>query len=186
VTRASTAIGVSPIIKEIVQKKALATRLTLKEIIYVGMLAIDELDEKRLQELADKVHQMQVNGEIWSWRKPGQTLIESALSNPVASELFISQFSNSAFWGVLCGLIIPMQPELILHMGVQKPGFYEKRRCNQQNRKKTRFRGVGVRPGPYLESQMVEFSGTTNIRDSISSQVFAEILTAASLHWIIK
>jgi hypothetical protein len=55
---------VSPIIKEIVQKKALATRLTLKEIIYVGMLAIDELDEKRLQELADKVHQMQVNGEI--------------------------------------------------------------------------------------------------------------------------
>ena len=64
-TRASTAIGVSPIIKEIVQKKALATRLTLKEIIYVGMLAIDELDEKRLQELADKVHQMQVNGEIW-------------------------------------------------------------------------------------------------------------------------
>ena len=96
-TRASTAIGVSPIIKEIVQKKALATRLTLKEIIYVGMLAIDELDEKRLQELADKVHQMQVNGEIWSWRKPGQTLIESALSNPVASELLISLFSDSAF-----------------------------------------------------------------------------------------
>ncbi|MEG4633248.1 hypothetical protein QUB56_27320 [Microcoleus sp. AR_TQ3_B6] len=63
-TRASTAIGVSPIIKDQVQKKALATRLTLKEIIYVGMLAIDELDEKRLQELADKVHQMQVNGEI--------------------------------------------------------------------------------------------------------------------------
>ena len=63
-TRASTAIGVSPIIKEIVQKKALATRLTLKEIIYVGMLAIDDLDEKRLQVLADKVHQMQVNGEI--------------------------------------------------------------------------------------------------------------------------
>ena len=64
-TRASTAIGVSPIIKDLVQKKALATRLTLKEIIYVGMLAIDDLDEKRLQELADKVHQMQVNGEIW-------------------------------------------------------------------------------------------------------------------------
>ena len=64
-TRASTAIGVSPIIKDLVQKKALATRLTLKEIIYVGMLAIDELDEKRLQELADQVHQMQVNGEIW-------------------------------------------------------------------------------------------------------------------------
>jgi predicted transcriptional regulator len=64
VTRASTAIGVSPIIKDLVQKNALATRLTLKEIIYVGMLAIEELDEKRLQELADQVHQMQVNGEI--------------------------------------------------------------------------------------------------------------------------
>jgi len=47
-----------------VQKKAVATRLRLKEIIYVGMLAIDELDEKRLQELADRVHLMQVNGEI--------------------------------------------------------------------------------------------------------------------------
>jgi len=68
VTRASTAIGVSPIIKDLVQKKALATRLTLKEIIYVGMLAIDDLDEKRLQELADQVHQMQVNGEIWGLR----------------------------------------------------------------------------------------------------------------------
>ena len=79
-----------------------------------------------------------------------------------------------------------MQPELILQMGVQKPGFYEKRRCYQQIRKNTRFRGVGVRPGPYLESQRVEISGTTNIRDSISSQVFADILTAASLHWSIK
>ncbi|MEG4167971.1 MULTISPECIES: hypothetical protein [unclassified Microcoleus] len=48
-TRASTAIGVSPIIKDIVQKKALATRLTVKEIFYVWMLAIDELDEKRSQ-----------------------------------------------------------------------------------------------------------------------------------------
>jgi len=64
VTRASTAIGVSPIIKELVQKKALAIRLRLKEIIYVGMLAIDKLEEKRWQELADRVHQMQVNGEI--------------------------------------------------------------------------------------------------------------------------
>ena len=72
-TRASTAIGVSPIIKDLVQKKALATRLTLKEIIYVGMLAIDELDEKRLQELADKVHQMQVNGEIWGVEGIGPT-----------------------------------------------------------------------------------------------------------------
>ncbi|MEG5034506.1 hypothetical protein [Microcoleus sp. AT3-D2] len=63
-TRASTASGVSSIIKNIVHKKALATRLRLKEIFYVGMLAIDELDEKRLQELAEKVHQMQVNGEI--------------------------------------------------------------------------------------------------------------------------
>ena len=57
-------MGVSPIIKELVQKKALATRLTLKEIIYVGMLAIDESDEKRLQDLAGQVHLMQVNGEI--------------------------------------------------------------------------------------------------------------------------
>jgi len=48
----------------LVQKKALETRLTLKEIIYVGMLAIDELDEQRLQELADRVHQLQVKGEI--------------------------------------------------------------------------------------------------------------------------
>lgn len=63
-TRASTAIGVSPLIKEMVQKKALETRLTLKEVIYMGMLAIDELDEQRREELADRVHQMQVNGEI--------------------------------------------------------------------------------------------------------------------------
>jgi hypothetical protein len=47
-----------------VQKKALATRLTLKEIIYVGMLAIDKLEGKRWQELTHKVHLMQVNGEI--------------------------------------------------------------------------------------------------------------------------
>ncbi|MBW4492610.1 MAG: hypothetical protein KME26_05875 [Oscillatoria princeps RMCB-10] len=63
-TRASTAIGVSPLIKEMVQKKALETRLTLKEVIYMGMLAIDELDEQRREQLADRVHQMQVNGEI--------------------------------------------------------------------------------------------------------------------------
>jgi hypothetical protein len=64
VTGASTAIGVSPIIKELVQKKALAIRLRLKEIIYVGMLAIDKLEEKRWPELAIQVHLMQVNGEI--------------------------------------------------------------------------------------------------------------------------
>ncbi|WP_445245907.1 hypothetical protein [Microcoleus sp. OTE_8_concoct_300] len=46
------------------QKKAVATRLTLKEIIYLGMLAIDKLEEKRWQELPDRVHLMQVNGEI--------------------------------------------------------------------------------------------------------------------------
>ena len=63
-TRGTTAIGLSPIIKELVQKKALATRLRLKEIIYVGMLAIDKLEEKRWQELTDGVHLMQVNGEI--------------------------------------------------------------------------------------------------------------------------
>ncbi|WP_375513211.1 hypothetical protein [uncultured Nostoc sp.] len=64
VARASTAIGVSPIIKEIVQKQAHSTRLTLKEVIFMGMLAIDKLDDQGRQELADQVHQMQVNGEI--------------------------------------------------------------------------------------------------------------------------
>ncbi|MBD2412505.1 MAG: hypothetical protein KME52_24430 [Desmonostoc geniculatum HA4340-LM1] len=64
VARASTAIGVSPIIKEIVQKQAHSTRLTLKEVILMGMLAIDKLDDQGRQELADQVHQMQVNGEI--------------------------------------------------------------------------------------------------------------------------
>ncbi|MFH7027333.1 MAG: hypothetical protein ACHBN1_18510 [Heteroscytonema crispum UTEX LB 1556] len=62
--RASTAIGVSPIIKDIVQKQAHSTRLTLKEVILMGMLAIDKLDDQSRQELADKVHQMQINGEI--------------------------------------------------------------------------------------------------------------------------
>ena len=62
--RARTAIGVSPIIKEIVQKQAHSTRLTLKEVILMGMLAIDKLDDQNCQELADQVHQMQVNGEI--------------------------------------------------------------------------------------------------------------------------
>ncbi len=62
--RASTAIGVSPIIKEIVQKQAHSTRLTLKEVILMGMLAVDQLDGQQRQELADRVHQMQVNGEI--------------------------------------------------------------------------------------------------------------------------
>jgi hypothetical protein len=64
VARASTAIGVSPIIKDIVQKQAHSTRLTLKEVILMGMLAIDKLDDQSRQELADKVHQMQINGEI--------------------------------------------------------------------------------------------------------------------------
>ncbi|BAY32247.1 hypothetical protein NIES37_24270 [Tolypothrix tenuis PCC 7101] len=62
--RASTAIGVSPIIKEIVQKQAHSTRLTLKEVILMGMIAIDKMDEQSRQELADEVHKMQVNGEI--------------------------------------------------------------------------------------------------------------------------
>lgn len=62
--KTTTAIAVSSVIKELIQKQALSTRLTLKEVVYLGMLAIDELDEERRQELADKVHQMQVNGEI--------------------------------------------------------------------------------------------------------------------------
>lgn len=52
-------------IKEVIQKQAQATRLTQKEVVYLGMLAIDALDKESRQELADKVHQMQVNGEIW-------------------------------------------------------------------------------------------------------------------------
>lgn len=64
VARASTAIGVSPVIKEIVQKQAHSTRLTLKEVILMGMLAIDKLDDQSRQDLADQVHQMQVQGEI--------------------------------------------------------------------------------------------------------------------------
>ena len=62
--RARIAMGVGPIIKELVQKKALAIRLRLKEIIYVGILAIDKLEEKRWQELTNQVHLMQVVGEI--------------------------------------------------------------------------------------------------------------------------
>jgi len=62
--RASTAIGVSPTIKETVQKQAHSTRLTLKEVILMGMLAIDKLEDSARQELADQVHQMQVQGEI--------------------------------------------------------------------------------------------------------------------------
>ena len=57
-------MGVGSRIKELVQKKALAIRLRLKEIIYVGMLAIDKLEEKRWQELTNQVHLMQVIGEI--------------------------------------------------------------------------------------------------------------------------
>ncbi|BAZ80625.1 MAG: hypothetical protein ACKO9I_10200 [Sphaerospermopsis kisseleviana] len=64
VARASTAIGVSPIIKERVQTQAHSTRLTLKEVILMGMMAIDKLDDQGRQELADKVHKMQVDGEI--------------------------------------------------------------------------------------------------------------------------
>lgn len=70
--KTNTAIAVSSVIKESIQKQALATRLTQKEVVYLGMLAIDALDKDSRQELADKVHQMQVNGEIWIWRKPGQ------------------------------------------------------------------------------------------------------------------
>ena len=54
----------SSAIEEVIQKQALATRLTQKEVVYLGMLAIDALDKESRQELADKVHQMQVNGEI--------------------------------------------------------------------------------------------------------------------------
>ncbi len=65
VAKTNTAIAVSSVIKEVIQKQAQATRLTQKEVVYLGMLAIDALDKESRQELADKVHQMQVNGEIW-------------------------------------------------------------------------------------------------------------------------
>jgi acetyl-CoA synthetase len=42
VARASTAIGVSPIIKEIVQKQAHSTRLTLKEVIECSVISISD------------------------------------------------------------------------------------------------------------------------------------------------
>jgi hypothetical protein len=64
VAKTNTAIAVSSAIEEVIQKQALATRLTQKEVVYLGMLAIDALDNESRQELADKVHQMQVNGEI--------------------------------------------------------------------------------------------------------------------------
>lgn len=62
--RTNSAIAVSPVIKELIQKQALTNRLTLKEVVYLGMLAIDELDEQRRQDLANQVHQMQANGDI--------------------------------------------------------------------------------------------------------------------------
>lgn len=62
--RASTAIGVSPVIKDEVAKQAHTTRLTLKEVVLMGMYAIDKLDAKTRQELADEIHRKQVGGEI--------------------------------------------------------------------------------------------------------------------------
>jgi hypothetical protein len=62
--RASTAIGISPVIKECVEKQAHAMRLTLKEVIMMGMMAIDALPDDVRQSLADEVHASQVNGEI--------------------------------------------------------------------------------------------------------------------------
>lgn len=62
--RASTAIGISPVIKEAVVAQANTMRLTLKEVIQMGMLAIDKLPDEVRQELADQVHASQVNREI--------------------------------------------------------------------------------------------------------------------------
>lgn len=62
--RASTAIGISPVIKETVVAQANTMRLTLKEVIQMGMLAIDKLPDDVRQELADQVHASQVNGKI--------------------------------------------------------------------------------------------------------------------------
>ena len=41
--KTNTAIAVSSVIKEVIQKQAQATRLTQKEVVYLGMLAIDAL-----------------------------------------------------------------------------------------------------------------------------------------------
>ena len=41
--KTNTAIAVSSAIEEVIQKQALATRLTQKEVVYLGMLAIDAL-----------------------------------------------------------------------------------------------------------------------------------------------
>jgi hypothetical protein len=63
-TRASTAVGISPRIKEAVTQAARANRLTLKEVILMGIKAIDLLDAKQRQELADQIHKLQVDGDI--------------------------------------------------------------------------------------------------------------------------
>ena len=65
--------GVSPTIKETVQKQAHSTLIdrrrsvsdsALKEVILMRMLAVDRLEDSARQELANQVHQMQVQGEI--------------------------------------------------------------------------------------------------------------------------
>ncbi len=63
-TRASTAVGISPQIKEAVIQAARANRLTSKEVILMGIKAIDLLDAKQRQELADQIHKLQVDGDI--------------------------------------------------------------------------------------------------------------------------
>jgi hypothetical protein len=55
--------------------------------LYVGMLAIDKLEEKRWQELPDRVHQMQVNGEIGG-KKGSRTFGEMRLGAIAHSKLF--------------------------------------------------------------------------------------------------
>lgn len=63
-TRASTAVGISPQIKEALQEAAVDVRLTVKETVYMGVRAIALLPEDQKQKLADEVHKMQKAKEI--------------------------------------------------------------------------------------------------------------------------
>lgn len=62
--RASTAVGISPRIKTELQKTSVEVRLSVKETVYMGVLAIALLTDERRQALADEVHKLQMDGDI--------------------------------------------------------------------------------------------------------------------------
>lgn len=62
--RASTAVGISPQIKTELQKTSVEVRLTVKETVYMGVLAIALLTDEQRQALADEVHKLQMDGDI--------------------------------------------------------------------------------------------------------------------------